>query len=99
MVATEQTEDAPLASTSAAGARPADSSTVAEPAAASGVGQAASASPVRPPQPDADAAAEQEQSEQKAGHKRKVALFMAYIGEGYMVRSAAQLKHTFREAC
>ena len=87
MVATDGTEHAPDAPTSAAGARPADSSAAAEPAAASVTEAAAPATAVQPPQSDAAAAAEQAQAEQKAGHKRKVALFMAYIGEGYMVRT------------
>jgi len=87
MVATEGTEHALDAPTSAAAARPAGSSAdAAEPAAASVTEAAAPAIAVQPPQSDADAAAEQAQSEQKAGHKRKVALFMAYIGEGYVVR-------------
>jgi len=86
MVTSDGTEHAPDASTSAAGARPADPSAAAEPAAAPTTEAAAPATAVQPPQSDADAAAEQAQSEQKAVHKRKVALFMAYIGEGYVVR-------------
>ena len=48
------------------------------------------AAPIETPATDAAAPAsevdKQPQSERPGGHKRKMALFMAYVGAGYMVR-------------
>ena len=90
MVAAEDNKEPQAAAESAASAEPLSASAAAHPAASHpGAASTDAGTPeaaVRPPQPDA-ASAEQTHSEQKAGHKRKVALFMAYIGEGYVVRS------------
>ena len=72
----------------AANVEPASSSAAAQPPQASGATAGDAAPPISPPQTDAAEAAATSGAtlEPKPGHKRKVALFMAYVGAGYMVR-------------
>ena len=86
----------------AAEAEPASTAAAAQPPQAAGSPAGAAATPISPPQTDAAEAAVPggTSAEGKAGHKRKVALFMAYVGAGYMVRTlgAELFPHTLCHA-
>ncbi len=81
-----------------ADAEPAKSSDAAQPPQAPGIPAGGATPPISPPQTDAAeaAAAGGATPEPKPGHKRKVALFMAYVGAGYMVRDERQRSSTRR---